>query len=53
MEINTRIEPGTRYRREVEDEALGPVEAGAHFGMLVRCVVIEDDMDDFSRRNQP
>jgi len=45
------IEPGTRCRREVEDEALVPVEPGAHLGMLVRCVVVENDMDDFSGRN--
>jgi hypothetical protein len=31
----------------VEDEALVPVEPGAHLRMLVRCVVVEDEMDDF------
>ena len=41
------IEPGARCRREVEDEALVPVEPGAHLRMLVRCVVVEDEMDDF------
>jgi hypothetical protein len=45
------IEPGARCRREVEDEALVPVEPGAHLRMLVRCVVGEDEMDDFSGRN--
>ena len=45
------IEPGARCRREVEDEALVPVEPGAHLRMLVRCVVVEDEMDDFSGRN--
>ena len=45
------VEPGTRCRREVEDEALVPVEPGAHLRMLVRCVVVEDDMNDLSGRN--
>ena len=45
------IEPRARCRREVEDEALVPVEPGAHLRMLVRCVVVEDEMDDFSGRN--
>ena len=35
----------------MEDEALVPVEPGAHLRMLVRCVVVEDEMDDFSGRN--
>lgn len=42
------IEPGARGRREVEDEALVPVEPGADLRMLVGGIVVEDDMDDLA-----
>ena len=45
------VEPGARCRREVEDEALMPVEPGSHLGMLMARVVVEDDVNDFSGRN--
>ncbi len=39
-----RAEPGTRGWREVEGEALMALEPGAHFGVLVGSIVVEDDM---------
>ena len=37
--------------REVEGEARVPVEPGAHLGVLVGGVVVEDDVDGLARRN--
>ena len=39
------IEPGCRGRGVVEDEARMALEPGADLGMLVRGVVVEDDVD--------
>ena len=50
-EAHERIEPGTRGWREVEDEALVPVEPGADLGMLVGGVVVEDDVDHLAGRH--
>ena len=38
------IEPGGRGRSEVEVEARMPLEPGAHFWMLMRGVVVDDQM---------
>jgi len=43
-----RIEPRGRGRGVMEDKAGVPVEPGADLGMLVRGVVVEDDMDDLA-----
>src|SRR5882672_8348617 len=45
------VEPGTRCRREVEDEAHVPSEPSLHLGMLMGGVIIEDDVNDFSGGN--
>src|SRR5271165_257620 len=45
------VQPGAGGRREVEDEALVPAEPGAHLGMLVRGVIVEDDVNDLSDRD--
>ena len=39
-----RVEPGGRGRGEVEVEPRMPFEPGAHLGMLVRGVVVDDQM---------
>ena len=46
-----RIEPGGRGRREVEGEALVPVEPCADLGVLVGGVVVEDDVDHLAGRH--
>ena len=43
-----RIEPGGRGRGVVEDKAGVPVEPGPNLGVLVCCVVVEDDVDDLA-----
>ena len=45
------IEPGARFRGEVEDEARMPRQPSPHLGVLVGGVVVEDDMDDFADRD--
>jgi hypothetical protein len=45
------VEPGGRGRREVEDEAFVPVEAGADRGMLVGGVVVGYDVDHFASQH--
>jgi hypothetical protein len=45
------IEPGARGWREVEDEALVPVEPGADLRMLVGGVIVEDDVDYLAGRH--
>lgn len=39
-----RVEPRARGRREVEGEALMAVEPGAHLGILVGGIIVEDDV---------
>ena len=46
-----RIEPGGRGRGVMEDKAGVPVEPGANPGVLVRGVVVEDDVDDLTGGN--
>src|SRR3970282_1339404 len=46
-----RVEPRARGRREVEDEALVPVEPSPDLRMLVDGVVVEDDVDDLTDRH--
>ena len=46
-----RVEPRAGGRREVEGEALVAFEPGAHLGVLVRGVVVEDDVDGLARGN--
>ena len=46
-----RIEPGGRGRSVMEDKAGVPVEPGADPGVLVRGVVVEDDVDDLAGRD--
>ena len=41
-----RIEPGGRCRRVMEQETRMPAEPGAHLGVLVAAVVVEDDVHD-------
>ena len=48
---STALSQEARGRREVEDEAGVAVEPGAHLGMLVGGVVVEDDMDDLAGRD--
>src|SRR3974390_3289566 len=43
-----RIEPRGRGRGVMEDKAVVSVEPGANLGVLVRGVVVEDDMDDLA-----
>ena len=45
------IEPGAGGRHEVEGEALVAAEPGAHLGMLVGGVVVEDHMDALAGRD--
>lgn len=40
-----RIQPGRRCRDEVERPARMPGQPGAHLGMFVGAVVVEDDVD--------
>ena len=44
------IEPGARFRGEVENEARMPRQPGLHLGMLVGGIVVEDDMNDLADR---
>ncbi len=46
-----RVEPGTRGRREVEGEALVAAEPGAHLGVLVGSIVVEDDVHGLAGGN--
>ena len=46
-----RIEPGGRGRGEMEDEPRMPAEPGAHLGVLVGRVIVEDDVDDLAGRD--
>ena len=48
-----RIGPGARSRAEVEDPPRMPLEPGAHFGMLVDGVVVEDRVDELSPAPRP
>ena len=45
------VEPGGRGWRVVEDEARMALEPGTNLGMLVRGVVVEDDVDDLADRH--
>ena len=45
-----RIGPGAGSRREMKHPVGVPGEPGAHFGMLVGGVVVEDGMDEFAGR---
>ena len=45
------IEPGRRGWRVVEDEARMALEPGADLRMLVRGIVVEDDVDDLANRH--
>ena len=45
------VEPGTRGWGVVEHEAGMTIEPSPRFGMLVRPVIIEDDVDDLADRN--
>ncbi len=45
------IEPGSRCRREVEDEPRMPRQPLSDLGMLVSRVIVEDHVDDFTGRN--
>ena len=45
-----RVEPGGRGRGEMEMEALVPAEPGADFGVLVRGVIVNDQMHFLRRR---
>ena len=48
-----RVKPRARRRREVEGEALVPIEPLAHLRMLMRTIVVEDHVDPLPRRNLP
>ena len=50
-EVLDGIEPGARCRREMEDPAGMTLEPGHDFGMFVRAVVVEDDMDHLAGRH--
>src|SRR6266404_8339863 len=45
------VEPRARCRREVEREALMPVEPSAHLRMLVGGVIVEDQVHDLAGRD--
>ena len=45
------IEPGGRGRGEVEDEPRMPAEPGAHLGVLVGRIIVEDNVDDLAGRD--
>jgi hypothetical protein len=45
------VEPRRRGRCVVKDKARMPVEPGAHLGVLVGAVVVEDDVDDPADRD--
>ena len=45
------IEPGTGRRREVELPAWMPVEPGHHLRMFVSGVIVENGVNDLTRRN--
>ena len=45
------VEPRARCWREVECEALVPIEPSSHIGMLVSGVVVEDHMHGFAGRH--
>src|SRR5271166_2428470 len=42
-----RVEPRTRGRREVQAKAFVPVEPRTNLGMLVRSIVVENDVNGF------
>jgi len=46
------VQPGRRGRRIVEDEARVALELGTDLGVLVRGVVVEDDVDDLADRDR-
>jgi hypothetical protein len=45
------VEPGGRGRGVVEDEARMAPEPGTDLGMLVRGIVVQDDVDDLANRH--
>jgi ComEC/Rec2-related protein len=45
------VEPGSRGRGVVEDEAWMALELGTDLGILVRGIVVEDDADDLANRH--
>ena len=46
-----RVEPGAGCGREVEREALMPGQPGAHLGVLMGGVIVEDYVDQLSSRD--
>jgi hypothetical protein len=44
-ETFNRVEPGSRGRGEVEMETRVPFEPGAHLGMLVGRIVVDDQVE--------
>jgi hypothetical protein len=49
---STALGPGARGRGEMEHPAGMPREPGAHLGMLVDGIVVEDRVDQFAGRDR-
>src|SRR5207248_1781287 len=47
-EARDRIEPGGGFRRVVEHQAGMAIEPGAHLGVIMAAVIVEDDVDELA-----